>query len=1107
MYGNQIRPRFTLFVSVKSALPEPERFSFFVVSSSQQPTTDKSPLANGADATSAATGTNESPVPQGEALSSSENRLAKRHSLTIADLAALAASNKSTSVFQQNAARTLRTELNADAVLIIDYTDAFGSKAVRAVSGIEAALLESDLWLPEWLSPVDLNSPAKIVDVDPSQFASISAIGAKSEYRSALALAIPGITGAVGMILALSQKTVDFDDSQIDKAKTVASLLSLSASRSNALTVAERGESQLAASRLITRSIGTDAQSASESSDAQSLLAKISTQLLQFFDFDVVAIRNNSNGKFRTQEAFTVGQNSSFAIPSAASGSGESNRDHSIEERAVDLSVALTNSAPTTNPTQRTSDDSAWRSVGIESVLAIPVISSTKTVVVLGSTRFAAYTPESVAIANRFIPALTAAFAGGTPAPVEAVSRNEVVVSSPEYIESIASATELVSACGVIATQITNRTGATRVQIGFIDEETGRAELGFDTESSENLLDLSWISPADIELKTELATVDSTEVRFSNVRTAIKISDRAIGFVEATCNEEGFDDSDIAQINEITAACSQVVSTLRQLELSEITLNKLEMLRRVTDQIRSDRSDNPIGNPRTASLIRNLFDADWIYFGDVDHENDHSTTESTDGLDVPELAPGVRVSRRSLLIPSTLAVSSPITVDLESAAPGQRAAGRWMYRAGLRSAICAPLRLDGVVTTMFMCASRKPSGFGNLEKKMVSSIVAELEVSTERANRPDSGSQEAKGSAQIVLEQLGPNLEAILNNASALVLTVDKDGIVTDVAGRGIEGLKLLPERLIGRDFIAYSRKIAGLEDSLKRALNGHSGRIEIEVFGTILDAWMEPNISPNGKSGSATVVVSDITDRVTAARSEVALNELREEKDRASKFIVSLSHEMKSPLTTVVALADLLGMNDRGNLHPDQIERINVVQQNADRLTLLVNDFLNISKMEAGTFESKPTKFQISELAQDLETSFEPIATGQDHKISVTAPDENQFATADRELLRQAIMNLLTNASKYSPPNTNVSLDIWVDESDLRITVTDEGPGIPQDQRDTVFEPYSQLDNPDVPGTGMGLAIVRQIIELHHGKVWVEDGVGGGTSFAIWLPEAISNN
>ena len=89
------------------------------------------------------------------------------------------------------------------------------------------------------------------------------------------------------------------------------------------------------------------------------------------------------------------------------------------------------------------------------------------------------------------------------------------------------------------------------------------------------------------------------------------------------------------------------------------------MLRRVNEQIRSERAHSPVSSPRIASLIRNLFAADWIYFGSVDHENDHSTTEITDGLDISELAPGVRVSRRSLLIPSTLAVSGPVIVDLE----------------------------------------------------------------------------------------------------------------------------------------------------------------------------------------------------------------------------------------------------------------------------------------------------------------------------------------------------------------------------------------------------------------------------------------------------------
>ena len=138
----------------------------------------------------------------------------------------------------------------------------------------------------------------------------------------------------------------------------------------------------------------------------------------------------------------------------------------------------------------------------------------------------------------------------------------------------------------------------------------------------------------------------------------------------------------------------------------------------------------------------------------------------------------------------------------------------------------------------------------------------------------------------------------------------------------------------------------------------------------------MGPNITPDDFTQSITVVVSDITDRGTAAR--------------------SLSHEMKSPITTVVLLADLLGMNDRGHLHFDQVERIGVVQQNADRLTMVVKDFLIIS------------------------------------------------------------------------------LDIWVDDNALRINVTDEGPGIPQDERNSVFERYNLLDNPGASGNGMGLTMVK---------------------------------
>lgn len=646
------------------------------MSNSQQHTTDSSLRTHDLDNVE---NRDDSIVSDGVAASSPNGTEAQRSSLTVADLAAIAATSRSTPIFQQNAARTLRTELSADAVLIVDYIDAFGGKVVRAAAGMDSVVGGSDLWLPEWLSPVDVSSPIKIVDGDPGQFSSISALGTGGDFRSAVAIAVPGVTGASGMVIALSKQPVDFEDSQLAQAQLIASLLSLSASRSNALTVAERDESQLAASRLITRSVADDSSDQLHPDQRNTPLSRISAQLGQFFDFDVVAIRVKIENQIVTREFLASDQNETFSPPLTIPAAGSPHGIRPIEVRASESSVAMTNSSQPGEAAGRAASESAWKSIGVESVLVIPIVSSRPTVVVLGSTRHNAYTTEATATANRFVPALTAAFSTDNTTPIEAISLPEPTPRAVDYVESIASATELVSACGVVATQIVNRTNADRVRVGFVDEESGRSHIGFDTEQSSDLLDLAWISPDEIERYEELTNDSFEQVRYASVRTPIVASERTIGFVEVTSDESGITDDHVAHIKEIILACSQVIATLRQLEQTNATLNKLEMLRRVTDQIRSERSDDPGGSPRIASLIRNLFDADWIYFGSVDHENDHSTTQITDGLDVPELAPGVRVSRRSLLIPSTLAVPGPVTVDLESAAPGQRAAGRWMY--------------------------------------------------------------------------------------------------------------------------------------------------------------------------------------------------------------------------------------------------------------------------------------------------------------------------------------------------------------------------------------------------------------------------------------------
>lgn len=897
-------------------------------------------------------------------------------------------------------------------MLIIDYTDAFGTKAVRAISGGDPAVVGSEIWLPDWLTPIDIDAPVSVIDSDPARLSAAAAFAPGTEYRSALAVAVPGTTGASGMIVALAEQGIDFDDGQIEAAKTVASLISLSASRSSALATVQRDEAQIIAAHSISHA------SSNGHGDHSMRLKSIGGMLAQFLEFNVIAHRTQVDGEFVIQGILIDDQENPKSVSGQILKSFET-----IETAVITLRSAVSNSTIGPESSSAPSRYPARESVGIVSVLAIPLNNTATRILILGSTRSEAFNSGSVATANRLVPALTAAFASDNPDHIAASRPNHAPADIQDYLQSMASTTELLSACGVIATQVKNRTGAARVKVGLIDTETGRSKLVFDTEASEDVLDLAWVNPDEIEQLTSSNSgpaADSEDAAdpvpmYSRMRVPLNVGDRVIGFIEASRDDAGFGEADVDQIRKISADCTPVLAILRQLEQSRNNLKKLEMLNRVCDQIRLDDTGDPLRSPRVASLIRNLFDADWLYFGRIDHKNDHAATEITDGLDVPELAPGVRVPRRSLLIPTTTESAGPVTVDLDSVAPGQRASGRWMYRVGLRSAVCAPLSQDGVVTAIFICAAREPTAFGSVEKKLAARIVTELEASIEAASSVAISPDDRAETAIITLERLGPNLQAILNDNSVVVLTIDSNGIVTDVAGHGIEELKLVPERLLGRDFVSYSRKIDGLEDALKSALGGVTCQVEIKIFGIKLDAWMEPIISPEGETEAVTVVVSGAVGRISGARAESALQSLRDEKERASKFGVWILHEMKSPLSTVATLSNVLGMNERGNLHPDQLERLDVIQKNADRLMLLVNDFSNISKMGAATFEIKPVKFQIAELARDIETSFAPVATGQDQKLSITVPDEQQFVVADRELLRQAIVNLLSNASKYN--------------------------------------------------------------------------------------------
>ena len=977
------------------------------------------------------------------------------------ELAAKASSNLGHNQFAEIAFDTF-VELTQGTVSVqIELADAFGNGRIKNLSGDSVQSRGSIVWLPSWITD-SLGDSAFVVSG--SKADELAYVLGASRSAHALVVPIKGSLGTTDLLISVDQNPEVSEDQLLQNSDAIAGLISLSASREAAFSGIETRELREIAAKRISQ-VGTTANL-----PISDRLSRVARELSRFIDFDSVGLFINKNGKY--DPIATYGDDS------LTGGIGETALQELEPGRASSAELALSNTC-----------------------LIIPFASLDSEFMVLSSPAGSNFNEADESLADFFSTTLATVFNQGSLAVHPPIQDTPVKTEEPYRLEvsnSITGATDLTTACGALATQITKRTTAIRVRIGFIDEDVWRGRIYFDTSPERSPEDADWITPDETEHREESGDADS----FTSIRIPLKSKEKLVGYVEALADDSSpISEVQLSTIEQVVSTCSTTIWNLRQLEESRWNLNKLEQANRICEQIRNGRSANPIRDAHIATLLRNLFEADWIYFGQIDHDNDRSTTLITEGIDVPELAIGSVVSRRSLLVPSTLSVWSPVTVDIESAAPGQRAAARWMYRAGLRSAVCAPLRSNGVVTTMLMCASALPSKFGAFEKKMATRVVSELEAKLQRSTLSKPGN--SKTAPFTLVDQLGAEIHSVLGTVPSLIINVDKDGVVTEAAGRGIEGLNLTPERLRGRDFIAYARRISGLGESIQRALEGQSNRLEVGIFGTVLDAWMEPNPSTSN-GNSATIVVSDITDRVVASRYENELKILRDEKDRTAKFIASLSHEMKSPLTSVVALTDVLAADTRGNLHPDQMERISVVQQNAERLTSLVNDFLKVSKMQAGSYEVHKSKFAIAELANDLRNSFAPITESRTQQLTVTAPDDQQFVFADRELLRQSMANLLSNASKYSPENTNVTLDIWLDSDDLRITVSDEGSGIPTDQRDAVFEPYSQLDHPDIPGTGMGLAIVRQIIELHEGRVWVEDGLGGGSSFAIWLPRIL---
>ncbi|MBW4438184.1 MAG: GAF domain-containing protein [Pleurocapsa minor GSE-CHR-MK-17-07R] len=227
------------------------------------------------------------------------------------------------------------------------------------------------------------------------------------------------------------------------------------------------------------------------------------------------------------------------------------------------------------------------------------------------------------------------------------------------------------------------------------------------------------------------------------------------------------------------------------------------------------------------------------------------------------------------------------------------------------------------------------------------------------------------------------------------------------------------------------------------------------------------------------------------------------------SEFISNVSHELRTPMTSIKGYADLLLMGGGGSVTPDQERFLQTIKSNADRLAELVNDLLNISKIDAGSEQLVLTRVDVREMVEQA-VSFNQGRVEFERKhltVTTTFADDLPLVNADRLKMMQIVSNVIDNAFNYTYPNGHVSIDARYEaaRAGVLITVQDDGIGIAEEFKSRIWNRFERYDAHalvlDVAGTGLGLSIVKHMVDLHHGEVWFDSEPGKGSTFYILIP------
>lgn len=236
----------------------------------------------------------------------------------------------------------------------------------------------------------------------------------------------------------------------------------------------------------------------------------------------------------------------------------------------------------------------------------------------------------------------------------------------------------------------------------------------------------------------------------------------------------------------------------------------------------------------------------------------------------------------------------------------------------------------------------------------------------------------------------------------------------------------------------------------------------------------------------------------------EEANKALQRMNQMKSEFVSAVAHELRTPLTTIKGYATILTSGRLGELRPEQKERLERINRHSNELANLINNLLDIARIESGKTVMNIEEIDVDEVLRDISEIIQPQAEEKRINFRVEKDPEIKNIRADKIHLERVLINLLGNALKFTPENGEIGLKVYYNNNAIQFEVYDTGIGIEEKDLEKIFDEFYRADNPinrEKKGTGLGLSLVKRIVEAHGGKIWVKSKVGEGSKFFFTIP------